>query len=227
MTATRVLLVEDDLPLADMMTEFLEQEGFLVSVCHDGDTACSLIDEYKQSADDFNLAILDLMLPGKDGLEICRYLRKHSNIPVLMLTAKDDDMIAAASLQLGVDNYLQKPVRPHLLLAHIEALMRRSYSPQEAVQDIRIDPASYSASLKGTPLDLTSGEYQLLTYLVEHAGEVISREKLYQDIRGIPFDGIDRAIDLRISTLRKKLGDDQPPYRYIKTVRSRGYILAL
>ena len=124
MRNTRVLLVEDDAPLAEMMQTFLQDEGFTVVCCHDGDQACEEIDRQE-----FDLAVLDLMLPGRDGLEICRHLRKTSNIPVLMLTAKDDDMVATASLQLGVDNYLQKPIRPHLLLAHIEALLRRS-SPE-------------------------------------------------------------------------------------------------
>ncbi len=222
MRDTRILLVEDDAPLAEMMQSFLQEEGFTVVCCHDGNIACHELD--RQS---FDLAILDLMLPGRDGLEVCRHLRKSSDIPVLMLTAKDDDMVATASLQLGVDNYLQKPIRPHLLLAHIEALLRRSYPANTPVQDILIDPTTYTASLKGEPLELTSGEYQLLAHLYDKAGEIISREQLYQDIRGIPFDGIDRAIDLRISTLRKKLNDDQPPYRYIKTVRSKGYLLAL
>lgn len=222
MRDTRILLVEDDAPLAEMMQSFLQEEGFTVVCCHDGNVACHKIDQQS-----FDLAVLDLMLPGRDGLEICRHLRKSSDIPVLMLTAKDDDMVATASLQLGVDNYLQKPIRPHLLLAHIEALLRRSYPANTPVQDIHLDSATYTASLKGSALELTSGEYQLLAYLYEKAGEIISREQLYQDIRGIPFDGIDRAIDLRISTLRKKLNDDQPPYRYIKTVRSKGYLLAL
>ncbi len=221
MRNTRILLVEDDAPLADMMQTFLQEEGFTVHSVHNGDDACLEIDRQT-----FDLAVLDLMLPGRDGLEICRHLRKSSDIPVLMLTAKDDDMVATASLQLGVDNYLQKPIRPHLLLAHIEALLRRSYRSDTQVEDISINPTTYTASLKGTDLELTSGEYQLLAYLYDRAGEVISREQLYQDIRGIPFDGIDRAIDLRISTLRKKLSDDQPPYRYIKTVRSKGYLLA-
>ncbi|MFT5708964.1 MAG: two-component system response regulator RstA, partial [Oceanospirillaceae bacterium] len=175
----------------------------------------------------FDLAVLDLMLPGRDGLDVCRYLRKTSDMPVLMLTAKDDDIVATASLQLGVDNYLQKPVRSHLLLAHIEALLRRSYSPNVPIQDIKIDPDSYSASLKGQALNLTSGEYELLAYLVSRAGSIITRDELYLEIRGFSFDGLDRSIDLRISTLRKKLNDDQPPYRYIKTVRSIGYLMAL
>lgn len=221
MADKRILLVEDDQPLAEMMQEFLQQEGFQVTRCPDGNSACQIIDQQN-----FDLALLDLMLPGRDGMEVCRYLRKSSDIPVLMLTAKDDDMIAAASLQLGVDNYLQKPVRPHLLLAHLEALLRRSHPTGTPVQDIEIDTGSYTARLKGELLTLTSGEFQLLAYLMGRAGEIISREQLYLDIRGIHFDGIDRSIDLRISTLRKKLNDDQPPYRYIKTVRGKGYLLA-
>ncbi|MEH6442701.1 MAG: response regulator transcription factor [Oceanospirillaceae bacterium] len=222
MNVKKILLVEDDVPLAKMIEEFLQQEGYQVYLCHDGNLACGALDQHH-----FDLAVLDLMLPGRDGLDICRYLRKTSDMPVLMLTAKDDDMVATASLQLGVDNYLQKPVRPHLLLAHIEALLRRSYSPNLPIQDIRINSGSYSASLKGQALDLTSGEYELLAYLVSRAGGIITRDELYLEIRGFAFDGLDRSIDLRISTLRKKLKDDRPPYRYIKTVRSIGYLMAL
>lgn len=222
MAVKRILLVEDDIPLAKLMEDCLQQEDYQVHLYHDGNQACEAIDSQR-----FDLAVLDLMLPGRDGLEICRHLRKTSDIPVLILTAKEDDMVAAASLQLGVDNYLQKPVRPHLLLAHLEALLRRGKLLHQTVQDILIHAESYSASLKGEPLDLTSGEYELLAYLASRAGDIITRDELYREIRGFPFDGIDRSLDLRISKLRKKLKDDQPPYRYIKTVRSTGYLISL
>lgn len=222
-TPQQILLVEDDAPLAEMMTEFLTQEDYHVSCFMDGDSAFQALD-----TSHYDLAIFDLMLPGRDGLELSRQLRKTSDCPILILTAKDDDMVAAASLQLGVDNYLQKPIRPHLLLAHIHALLRRvqngSATPENRLQ---VDLHTYEAHLDGQRLNLTSGEYQLLAYLYERHGDIVPREQLYQDIRGIPFDGLDRSIDLRISTLRKKLGDESAPYRHIKTIRGKGYLLAL
>lgn len=219
-----LLLVEDDLELALLIEQFLQSEDYRVEVANDGEIACQIIDEKS-----FDLIILDLMLPKKDGLEVCRHLRKINATPVLMLTAKDDEMIEMASLKLGVDNYLKKPVRPHLLLAHIEAMLRRAdYSASEPIASpLTLSTENFTAALQGETLDLTSGEFQLLHYLYQRAGQIISREQLYVDIRGIPYDGIDRSIDLRISVLRKKMNDDHPPYQFIKTIRGKGYLLAL
>ncbi len=222
-TEQRILLVEDDAALAEMMEEFLTEEGYAVTCFRNGSDAWGVL-----AQNSFDLAVFDLMLPGRDGLELSRQLRKHSDIPILILTAKDDDMVAAASLQLGVDNYLQKPIRPHLLLAHIQALLRRASPPQQtSEQCLRLDPQSYEAFIDDSPLNLTSGEYQTLAHLYQHQGTIVPRDQLYQAVRGIPFDGLDRSIDLRISTLRKKLGDETPPYRFIKTVRGKGYLLTL
>jgi len=218
----RLLLVEDDLALAQMMEEFLALEGFEVTVFHHGDEAFRAIPQAS-----WDIAVFDLMLPGHDGLSLCKQLRRNSDIPALILTAKDDDMVAAASLQLGVDNYLQKPIRPHLLLAHLQALLRRSQHSAALESSLQLDSQNYQATLHGEVLTLTSGEFELLEYLDQRRGQIIPRDELYQALRGIPFDGLDRSIDLRVSTVRKKLGDEKPPYRYIKTVRGKGYLLAV
>lgn len=225
---TKIVLVEDDTDLSAMMTEFLSEQGYDVTPVLDGAEAVSTILDLTP-----DLVILDIMLPNVDGIEVCRQIRRNFTNPVIMLTAKDDDLIEVASLQQGADNYLTKPTRPHVLLAHIKATLRRqptSATPTDSncfeVQDITIDPSSLTAKHDGKVLDLTSGEFELLLILVENAGHPVSRETLYQKTRGIEYDGLDRSIDLRISTLRKKLGDHAPPYRYIKTVRNKGYQLS-
>ncbi|MCU7890360.1 MAG: response regulator transcription factor [Candidatus Thiodiazotropha sp. (ex Ustalcina ferruginea)] len=223
-----IVLVEDDLELNQMMSGFLHEEGYLVTSIFNGNDAVDLI--VTQNPD---LVILDLMLPGIDGIEICRRIRAKYTNPIVMLTAKDDDLVEVASLQQGVDNYLNKPIRPHVLLAHVQAALRRSAisakptSPSHlVVQDITLDPESLRVTLRDESLELTTGEFELLAVLMENAGLPVSRDKLYKLTRGIEYDGLDRSIDLRISNLRKKLNDESPPYRYIKTVRGKGYLMS-
>lgn len=218
-----ILIVEDDLEFASLAASFLQREGYRVEHISNGALACEILQRQR-----FDLVILDYMLPGADGVEICQSLRAQTDVPVLMMTAKDDDLSELKALRTGVDNYLKKPLRPHILLAHVEALLRRSSTgAQTQLTGLRLDDTSLSAQLDGTALELTSGEFELLNYFYQRAGQVISRDQLYLDIRGIEYDGIDRSIDLRISVLRKKMGDVSPPYRYLKTVRARGYLLAL
>jgi DNA-binding response OmpR family regulator len=225
-----LFLVEDDLELAKMIEDFLTSESYQVQHTDNGLHAVEQI-----SAAQPDLVILDIMLPGLDGVEVCRQIRANGfTNPVLMLTAKDDDFTEVSSLNTGADNYLNKPVRPHILLAHIKALLRRNQAPSKKqgealteVQDLSINLEAYQLFKGDTEIQLTSGEFQLLALLAKNAGEPISRDSLYQQLRGIEYDGIDRSIDLRISSLRKKLGDDLPPYRYIKTVRSKGYLLVV
>ncbi|MCU7857777.1 MAG: response regulator transcription factor [Candidatus Thiodiazotropha sp. (ex Lucinoma borealis)] len=223
-----IILVEDDLELNQMISGFLQEEGYLVASIFNGNDAVDAI--ITQNPD---LVILDLMLPGIDGIEICRRIRTKYINPIVMLTAKDDDLVEVASLQQGVDNYLTKPIRPHVLLAHVQAALRRSTisakptNPSHlVVQDITLDPESLRVTLRDESLDLTTGEFELLAVLMENAGLPVSRDKLYKLTRGIEYDGLDRSIDLRISNLRKKLNDESPPYRYIKTVRGKGYLMS-
>lgn len=229
MTNTRIFLVEDDQDLADLMTEFLQDEGFIVTQIMDG---AAVWQQVAQQIPD--IMVLDIMLPNVDGVEICRQLRKQYDFPILMLTARDDDFVEVASLREGADNYLTKPVRPHVLLAHLQALLRRQQSIQmqttsdasgNVVQGITLDTDSYRAFKDGQELALTQQEFQILQYLFQQAGKLVSRDELYQHIRGIEYDGLDRSIDLGVSVLRKKLDDLIPPYKYIKTVRGKGYCL--
>jgi DNA-binding response OmpR family regulator len=222
-----IILVEDDAELAKMMQSYLISEGYKVSWVDDGLDAVTLI--LKEKPD---LVILDIMLPSIDGIEVCQRIRTDFNQPVLMLTAKDDDFSEVSALNMGADGYLNKPVRPHILLAHIHALLRRnSQITTETddtlvqVQDLFINPKAYTLHKNEQEIVLTSGEFQLLTILVESQGVPVNRDNLYQQLRGIAYDGLDRSIDLRVSSLRKKLDDDLPPYRYIKTVRGQGYLL--
>lgn len=224
-TALRLLLVEDDLELLGMMQEFLQAEGFAVTALARGDEVLAQV-----AITQPDLMVLDMMLPGLDGLEVCRQLRKQYNFPILMLTARDEELLEVASLREGADNYLTKPLRPHVLLAHIQAMLRRgntqpSTSSRLQVQDIELDPDSCRAFRHGQELLLSQMEFQILYCLYQQLGKAVSRDSLYQQVRGIPYDGLDRSVDLQISALRRKLGDDTPPYKYIKTLRGQGYCL--
>ncbi|MCW1248281.1 winged helix-turn-helix domain-containing protein, partial [Pseudomonas sp. SAICEU22] len=178
------------------------------------------------------LVILDLMLPGEDGLSICRKVRERYDGPILMLTARTDDSDQIQGLDLGADDYVCKPVRPRLLLARIQALLRRS-EPEPAVPakqrrlefgPLVVDDALREAWLLGNGIELTSAEFDLLWLLVSNAGRILSREEIFTALRGIGYDGQDRSIDVRISRIRPKIGDDPDHPRLIKTIRSKGYL---
>lgn len=232
---TRILLVEDDARLADLTAEYLRKNDFEVTIEARGDTA-----EARILTDDPELVILDVMLPGKDGFEVCRAVRDKYNGVILMLTARDEDLDQILGLELGADDYIAKPVQPRLLLARIKALLRRAPTPNtsadEAVESeeaaelsfgsFSISQATRSAYLAGEAIDLTTAEFDLLWLLARHAGSILSRDDLLQQLRGIGFDGLDRSIDARISRLRRKLGDDPENPTRIKTVRSKGYLFS-
>ncbi len=228
-TQQKITLVEDDTELAKMIQSFLISEGFDVSWAEDGLEAVDLILKIQP-----DLVVLDVMLPGIDGVEVCLRIRDNFRNPVLMLTAKDDDLTEVTTLNSGADGYLNKPVRPHILLAHIKALLRRNETSTKSktngiiqVQDLSINSDAYLLHKNDEEINLTSGEFQLLAILAKSSGVPVSRDDLYQQLRGIEYDGIDRSIDLRVSSLRKKLDDDIPPYSYIKTVRAKGYLLVV
>jgi len=225
----KITLVEDDIELAKMIQSFLICEGFEVSWKENGLEAVDHILKIQP-----DLVILDVMLPGIDGVEVCRRIRDEFSNPVLMLTAKDDDLSEITALNTGADGYLNKPVRPHILLAHIKALLRRNKASSKLhnssviqVQDLSINLDAYLLIKEDQEINLTSGEFQLLAILAKSSGIPVSRDELYQQLRGIEYDGVDRSIDLRVSSLRKKLDDDIPPYRYIKTIRAKGYLLVI
>ena len=226
MDAKRVLLVEDDGRLATLVSEYLQQHEFIVEVVGRGDQALA---EFKSG--NFDLVILDLMLPGKDGLEVCRELRNIYAGPIMMLTAKSSDLDQVVGLELGADDYVIKPAEPRVLLARARALLRRGEasdnSPTElALGQLSICKTSHHVSLAGQRVILTTQEFGLLWLLACTAGQVLSRDTIYQELRGLEYDGLDRTVDVCISHLRKKLKDDSENPRRIKTVWGTGYLFA-
>ena len=225
-----ILLVEDDERLASLTREYLEKQGYTVSVEHQGDAATQRI-----IGEQPDMVILDLMLPGKDGLSICRDARAHYRGPVLILTAREDDMDQVAGLELGADDYVKKPVEPRVLLARIRALFRRSAQAKKAkagggsprtlmFESLEINGASRTVLLAGKPIDLSTTEFDLLWLLASRAGEVLDRDFLCRSVKGVEYDGIDRSIDVAVSRLRKKMKDNpDQPFR-IKTVWGSGYL---
>ena len=229
----RVLIVEDDERLADLTREYLESNGLIVSVEANGAHAVERI--RKEQPD---IVVLDLMLPGEDGLSICRRARPFYQGPILMLTARTDDLDQVLGLEMGADDYISKPVRPRVLLARIRALLRRvndksqddaeSGPTEEPVRlqfnDLVVARSMREAWLNEASIDLTSAEFDLLWLLASSAGRVLSREEIFTALRGIEYDGQDRSIDVRVSRIRPKIGDDPVHPRRIKTVRSKGYL---
>ncbi|MCP1622208.1 response regulator [Pseudomonas nitroreducens] len=224
----RILIVEDDQRLAELTQDYLESNGLAVSIESHGGKAVERV-----LAERPDLVVLDLMLPGEDGLSICKRLRPDYDGPILMLTARTDDMDQVQGLEMGADDYVCKPVRPRVLLARIRALLRRS-EPAEAAPapagkrltfgKLVIDNAMREAWLDEQTIELTSAEFDLLWLLAANAGRILSREEIFNSLRGIEYDGQDRSIDVRISRIRPKIGDDPMHPRLIKTVRSKGYL---
>nr|WP_300311237.1 winged helix-turn-helix domain-containing protein [Halomonas sp.] len=222
-----VLIIEDDERLANLTRDYLEANGFRVTVEGDGARGVQRILDIQP-----DLVILDLMLPGEDGLSICRRVRNDYLGPILMLTARTDDLDQVLGLEMGADDYVPKPVQPRVLLARMRALLRRrdsgdSNSSDESrlmFSDLEIDNATREAWLKGSRIDLTSAEFDLLWLLASHAGRVLTREEIFSQLRGIRYDGQDRSIDVRVSRIRPKIGDDPHHPHRIKTVRSKGYL---
>ncbi|WP_422909951.1 winged helix-turn-helix domain-containing protein [Pseudomonas sp. MAC6] len=224
-----ILIVEDDQRLAELTREYLQGNGLNVSIEMDGALAAARILQEQP-----DLVILDLMLPGEDGLSICRKVRGQYDGPILMLTARTDDMDQVLGLEMGADDYVCKPVRPRVLLARIRALLRRHEGSSEAQASserrrlqfgqLVIDSAMREAWLGEQSIELTSAEFDLLWLLTSNAGRILSREEIFNALRGIEYDGQDRSIDVRISRIRPKIGDDPMHPRLIKTVRSKGYL---
>jgi len=228
----RILIVEDDERLADLTREYLESNGLTVSLETHGGAAVERIRNEQP-----DLVVLDLMLPGEDGLSICRRVRPYYSGPIIMLTARTDDLDQVLGLEMGADDYIGKPVQPRVLLARIRAMLRRventpmaaeKNSGEEPVRlqfnDLVVDRSMREAWLNEQSIDLTSAEFDLLWLLASNAGRVLSREEIFTALRGIEYDGQDRSIDVRVSRIRPKIGDDPIHPRRIKTVRSKGYL---
>lgn len=232
----RILLVEDDHKLSHLIRDFLQTTGeFAVDIEPRGDRAADRIVGERP-----DLVILDVMLPGLDGLQVCRQVRERYPGPILMLTALGDEVDEVVGLELGADDYVAKPASPRKLLARVRTLLRRSGGTGDGgggpparderrvdLGDLVVDSRSRVATLAGEPLDLTTAEFDLLWLLARHAGETLDRERIYEELRGIEWDGLDRSIDLRVTRLRRKLGDDARNPRRIKSIRGVGYLLAV
>lgn len=221
-----VLLVEDDERLASLVQEYLTKHGFQVRVQGRGDLAVADILESKP-----DLLVLDIMLPGIDGLEVCRRVRQQYAAPILMLTARDEDIDQIVGLELGADDYINKPVQPRLLLARINAHLRRANAQAPECNKeslnfgaLHLDLIAREVQLNKQNIELSTNEFDVLALLANNAGTVLDRDTILRTIRGIEYDGIDRSVDIAVSRLRRKLGDEAQPAKRIKTVRNKGYL---
>lgn len=225
MTAKRVLVVDDDVKTVELVKLYLNRDGYRVLTAYDGIEALRLARESHP-----DLIVLDLMLPGIDGLEICRTLRSESDVPIIMLTAMTTSQDKLKGLELGADDYVTKPFSPRELAARVRAVLRRlpgEHGPARINHgQLTIDFSRHEASLAGRPLNLTAIEFKLLGVLAREQGRVFSRAQLIEKALGYDFEGFDRTIDVHILNLRRKLESDPGHPRYIKTVYGAGYKLS-
>ncbi len=220
-----ILLVEDDEVMALTLSRYLEKQNFRVITESDGDNVLAAIEKYEPNA-----LILDLNLPGKDGYEVCREVRASFDDPIIMLTARDDDIDQIIGLELGADDYITKPAEPRLIHARLKAILRRGdtvtnhIGKQDSYSYFFINKLTRSVKLGGEEVSLTTADFDLLWLLASSAGVIVSRDDIQKKLRGIEHDSLDRSIDMKISRLRKRLGDDTDNPHRIKTVRSKGYL---
>jgi len=223
----RILVIDDDVELCNLVGEYLQAEGFAVECVHEGESGLK-----KAAAGEYLLAVLDVMLPGINGFEVLRRIRATSRLPVLLLTARGEDVDRIVGLEIGADDYLPKPFNPRELVARIRAILRRTRADGSAgpaapeivhVGDVELDPATRSVRRDGKPVELTSVEFNLLEVLLREAGRVVPRERLVNAVLSRKFSPFDRSIDMHVSKVRKKLGDTEND-EHIKTIRGVGYI---
>ena len=220
---TKLAIIDDDLEILALLDEYLAKNGFEVEGFSDGEAFLG------RDETEFSLLILDIGLPGIDGLEICRRLRQKSSIPIIMLTAASDDLDRILGLELGADDYLGKPFNPRELLARIKALLRRTHTDSEeesSVDKIEINNAGRKASIAGKELELTGAEFDLLCVFHKNIGTVMSRNEIGELLHGRRIDPLDRSIDTNVSRLRQKLSDHFEG-EIIQSVRGKGYVLLL
>ncbi|MCE0493910.1 response regulator [Vibrio salinus] len=224
---THILIVDDDSELTGLLKEILTFEGFTVSEANDGEEALTCIDA------SIDLILLDVMMPKLNGMDMLKKLRENWQTPVLMLTAKGEEIDRVIGLELGADDYLPKPFSDRELLARIKAILRRtqnnsqSKSDQISYQDITLYPGKQEAYCDGELLDLTTTEFALLSHFIQHPGKTLTKEVLSLDVLGKHLSAFDRAIDMHVSNLRKKLPERQNGKQRIKTLRGRGYMMIL
>ncbi len=219
---TTILLADDDTELSGLLKEYFESESFNVRLAPDGLAA---LEEARKPG--LDLVVLDIMMPGMSGLDVLRELRKESRVPVIMLTARGDDMDRIQGLELGADDYVPKPCNPRELLARIRAVMRRGQGPAEAtsivVDDIELNHGNRTLTKSGELVELTSTEFSILYELLQHRGEVVSKRDLYMSALGREPVPHDRSVDMHVSNLRRKLGPDPRGDNRIETIRGIGY----
>ena len=228
-TVDRILVIDDDVELCSLVSEYLQPEGFQVESVHDGERGLE-----RALSGDHLLIVLDVMLPKINGFEVLRRIRRTSRIPVLLLTARGEDVDRIVGLEIGADDYLPKPFNPRELVARIRAILRRTRSPEFGrdaavpevlrVGDVELDPATRTVRQAGKAVDLTSVEFNLLQVLLREAGRVVTREDLASSVLSRKFSPFDRSIDMHVSKVRKKLGDSDGGADRIKTIRGVGYI---
>ncbi|MGB0597800.1 MAG: response regulator transcription factor [Rubripirellula sp.] len=224
----QILIVEDDPNLAGMVQDFLTEEGFQIEVETNGLSAVDRVISHSYQA-----IVLDINLPGMNGFDVCRKVRDQFDGPIIVLTARGDEVDEVVALDVGADDFMSKPVRPRALLARLKSHLRRteramngSEKDQLLVGEIAINRARREATLREQPIELTTAEFDLLEFLAERAGTPASRQEIYIQLLEFPYDGQDRSIDLRVSRLRRKLGDDSNNPQLVKSVRGVGYLLA-
>jgi len=226
----RILVIDDDVELCSLVSEYLAPEGFPVEAVHQGNLGLE-----RALSNEHALVVLDVMLPNLNGFEVLRRLRDKSRVPVLLLTARGEDVDRIVGLEIGADDYLPKPFNPRELVARIRAILRRTRTsegsgipPEQVlrVSDVELDPATRTVRQNGKPVELTSVEFNLLHALLREAGRVVPRERLVDIVLSRKFSPFDRSIDMHVSKIRKKLGDSEGGMDHIKTVRGVGYIFA-
>jgi len=219
---TTILLADDDTELCGLLSEYFETEGFRVRMAHDGKAA---LDEARKPG--LDLVVLDVMMPEMNGMDVLKELRKESRLPVIMLTARGDDMDRILGLELGADDYVPKPCNPRELLARIRAVMRRAQGMADHgvlnVDDLELRQGSRMLLKEGQQVELTSTEFSILQTLLQHQGEVVSKRDLYVSALGREPVPHDRSVDMHVSNLRRKLGPDQDGNNRIETIRGIGY----
>lgn len=231
-----LLIIDDDIKLVQLVREYLQPQGFTLDAEHDGEAGLRRL-QHLEKDQDYDLVILDLMLPGIDGLEVCRRLRRRNDVPVLMLTARGDETDRIVGLEIGADDYLPKPFNPRELLARIRAILRRSTDTDHSDADtgaetsllvgpLEIEPGTRQATLSDRPIELTTAEFDILYTLARSAGRVLSRDQLLQEIHGPGWAAYSRSIDVHISRIRAKIENDPKHPQILKTVRGIGYQLS-
>ncbi|WP_025027550.1 response regulator YycF [Caldalkalibacillus mannanilyticus] len=224
----KILVVDDERPIADILQYNLEKEGYEVICAFDGEEAIM-----KALGEEPHLILLDIMLPKKDGMEVCRHIRQTKDIPIIMLTAKDSELDKVLGLELGADDYVTKPFSTRELVARVKANLRRyqvaqpSHAPQEGIEigELVINTDSYTVHRSGELIDLTHREFELLLYLAKHKGHVLTREHLLQQVWGYDYYGDVRTVDVTVRRLREKVEQDPSQPEYIMTRRGIGYLL--